>query len=90
MVAVGLNFLFVFHVFSMNCFGVLVWALAAYLMIRIAQQPGAKVLRAPEREIFRQIKAPNCRDTGGISRFGNAELAEKIRSGRGLTFATGC
>ena len=48
-----------------------------------------EVLREREREILRQIKAPNRRNTGSISRFGNAELAEKIRPRRGLTFATG-
>jgi len=49
-----------------------------------------EVHRERKREIFRQIKAPNRRNTGSISRFGNAELAEKIRFRRGLTFTTGC
>ena len=53
-------------------------------------QPVVKVLRERGREVFRQIKAPNRRHTGSIPRFGNAELAEKIRPRRGLTFATGC
>ena len=49
-----------------------------------------KVSRLREREIFRQIQAPNHRHTGVFRGFGNAELAEKIRSQRGLSFATGC
>jgi len=40
--------------------------------------------------MFRQIKAPNRSNTVCLPRFGNAELAEKIRPRRGLTFATGC
>ncbi len=42
MLAVGLSFVGVFHVYSMNCIDVLVWALAAYLLVRIVQdeQPG--------------------------------------------------
>ena len=43
MIAVGLNFLFVFHYFSMNGFDVLVWALAAYLMLCIAQDGSPKL-----------------------------------------------
>jgi hypothetical protein len=54
------------------------------------EQAVVEVHRAPERGIFRQIKAQNRRNTGSISRFCNAELAEKTRSGRGLTFTTGC
>ncbi len=38
MLAVGLNFLSVFHKFSMNGVEVLVWTLAGYLTIRIAQE----------------------------------------------------
>ncbi len=38
MTAVGLSFVSVFHKFSMNCFDVLIWALVAYLVIRIAQE----------------------------------------------------
>ena len=48
-----------------------------------------EVHREREREIFRQIEAPGRRNTLRISRFGNEELAEEIRSRRGLTFATG-
>ena len=48
----------------------------------------ASEARSPE--IFRQIKAPNRRHAGSILRFGNAELAEKVRPRRGLPFATGC
>ncbi len=48
-----------------------------------------EVLRERGREIFRQIEAPNRRNTGSIPRFGNEELAEKIRTRRGLTFAMG-
>ncbi len=43
-----------------------------------------------EREIVRQIKAPNHRHTGVLRGFGNDELTEKIRSRRGLSFATSC
>jgi len=39
---------------------------------------------------IRQIKAPNRRNTASMPRFGNAEMAEKIRPRRGLTFSTGC
>jgi hypothetical protein len=49
-----------------------------------------EVLRAPERDVFRQIKASNRSNIGNIARFGNAEMAEKGRSERGMTFATGC
>jgi hypothetical protein len=49
-----------------------------------------EVLRAPERGIFRQRKAPKRSNIGNIASFGNAAMAEKDRSGRGLTFATGC
>ncbi len=55
-----------------------------------AQQPVVKVSRLQEREIFRQIQAPNLETTGVFRGFGNAELTEKIRSQRGLSFATGC
>jgi hypothetical protein len=57
-----------------------------------------EVLRERGREIFRQklgegvlsvFEAPNRRNTGSIPRFGNEELAEKIRPRRGLTFTTG-
>ena len=50
-----------------------------------------EVLRERRGEIFRQIfiKAPSRRNTGSIPRFGNKELAEKIRPRRGLTFTTG-
>ena len=50
----------------------------------------AEVLRDRGREILRQIKAPKRRNAGSIPSFGNAELAEKIRPRRGLTFATDC
>ena len=49
-----------------------------------------KVNRRRGREIFRQIKAQNHSHTVVFRGFCNAELAEKIRSRRGLTFATGC
>ncbi|MCP3997045.1 MAG: hypothetical protein GY722_18575 [bacterium] len=49
-----------------------------------------KVSRMREREIFRQIKAQNHSHTGVFRGFCNAEMAEKIRSQRGSTFATGC
>ena len=54
-------------------------------------QTVVEVLRERGGQIFRHIfiKAPNRRNTGSIPRFGNAELAEKIRPRRGLTFATG-
>ena len=48
-----------------------------------------EVLRERDREIFRQVEAPDRRQTGSMPRFGNEELAEKIRSRRGLTFTTG-
>ena len=57
-----------------------------------------EVLRERGGEIFRQklgedvlslFEAPNRRNTGSIPRFGNEELAEKIRPRRGLTFTTG-
>jgi uncharacterized damage-inducible protein DinB len=35
------------------------------------------------------FEATNRRNTGSIPRFGNEDLAEKIRQGRGLTFTTG-
>ena len=37
MTAVGIEFLGVFHVFSMNCFDVLVWATAGYLLVLIVK-----------------------------------------------------
>ncbi len=43
MITVGLSFLFAFHVFSMNGFDVLVWALAAYLTVCIAQDGSPKL-----------------------------------------------
>jgi hypothetical protein len=43
-----------------------------------------------KREIFRQIKALDRSNIGNISRFSNAELAEKIRFRRGPPFTTGC
>ena len=57
-----------------------------------------KVSRRRDREIFRQTalalrpsgaKAPNHRHTGVFRGFGNEELAEKIRSRRGLSFTPG-
>jgi hypothetical protein len=50
-----------------------------------------EVLRERGSEIFRQIfiKATNRRNTGSIPRFGNEDLAEKIRRRRGLIFTTG-
>ena len=45
--------------------------------------------RRREREIFRQIQARNHRHTGVFRGFRNAELAEKIRSQRGLSFTPG-
>ncbi len=56
----------------------------------VVKQTVVGVLRERGREVFRQIKAPNRRNTGSIPRLGNAELAEKIRPRRGLTSATGC
>ncbi len=47
-----------------------------------------EVLRERGREIFRQVEATNRRNTGSIPRFGNEDLAEKIRRRRGLTFTT--
>ncbi len=43
-----------------------------------------KLSRKRERDIFRQIKAQNYSHTGVFRGFCNAELAEKIRSQRGL------
>jgi len=54
------------------------------------QRPVVKVHRERKRGIFRQIKAQNRRNIGNISRFCNAELAEKTRFRRGLTFTAGC
>ncbi len=48
-----------------------------------------KLSRRRERELFRQIKAWNHRHTGVFRGFRNAELAEKIRSRRGLSFTPG-
>jgi hydroxyacylglutathione hydrolase len=50
----------------------------------------AEVHRDREREILRQIEAEDPTNTGSIRGSDNEELAEKIRSRRGLTFATGC
>ena len=47
-----------------------------------------KLSRTREREIFRQIKARNHSHTVVFRGFRNAELAEKIRSQRGLSFYT--
>ena len=55
---------------------------------RLAARGGSAPRR--ERGIFRQIKAPGPGIPGVFWGFGNAELAEKIRSRRGMTFATGC
>ncbi len=61
------------------------------------QETVVEVLRERGREISRQkpgegvlsvFEAPNRRNTGSIPRFGNEELAEKIRPRRGLTFTT--
>jgi hypothetical protein len=49
-----------------------------------------KVRSRWEREIFRQIEALDRSNIGNIARFGNEELAEKIRFRRGPTFTTGC
>jgi hypothetical protein len=49
-----------------------------------------KVSRWREREICHQIKAENRRNIRDLARFSNAELVEKVRSQRGLSFATGC
>jgi len=43
MTATGLSLLFVFHYFSMNCIDVLIWTLAAYLMVRIADEGTPKL-----------------------------------------------
>jgi len=61
------------------------------------KQTVVEVLRERGREILRQehgedvlslFEAPNRRNTGSIPRFGNEDLAEKIRRRRGLTFTT--
>jgi hypothetical protein len=49
-----------------------------------------KVSRWREREIFHQIKAEKRRNIRDLARFSNAELVEKVRSQRGLSFVTGC
>jgi hypothetical protein len=36
-----------------------------------------EVLHAPEREVFRQVEAPNRRSVGNAARFGNEEMEEK-------------
>jgi len=48
-----------------------------------------EVHRERKRGIFRQIKAQDRRNIGNISRFCNAEVAEKTRFRRGLTFTAG-
>jgi len=53
------------------------------------QQPVAKVGRMRERGIFGQIKAENRKKIRDLARFSNADLAEKARSERGASFATG-
>jgi hypothetical protein len=54
------------------------------------QQPVVKVGRMRERGIFGQIKAENRRNIRDLARFSNADLAEKARSERDASFATGC
>jgi len=49
-----------------------------------------KIDRMRERGIFGQIKAGNRRNIRDLTRFSNADLAEKARSERGARFATGC
>jgi hypothetical protein len=43
MVAVGIEFLGVFHVFSMNCFDVLIWATTAYVVARIVRRSNERL-----------------------------------------------
>ncbi len=69
------------------------------MRLRRTWQPVAKVRRMRERAIFRQT-APALRPFGATARnhrhtvvfrgFRNTEMAEKGRSQRGSTFATGC
>ena len=70
-------------------FGLATWT-AATPLPSSPYQPVVKVDHERERAIFRQIKAQNRRNIGDLSRFCNAELAEKGRSQRGSSFTTGC
>ncbi len=57
---------------------------------KAAQQPVAEVWRRRELRIFRRIEARKPQAIRESSRFSNEESAEKARSQRGETFATGC